>query len=322
MAHPVFSDAMYKPLRDISSELLVPNLNLIPNNTISLLETNPKFIEAYMVGVNHEMACELLWQGYYTDQRGTYFRQFWDVSGVINRDEGKDAKTLEEELRDIKPLHIWREPAELGPQLTALGTNGNRILPTGESKLVLVVRGDLLKKYPTLVLFAQKAMWTDDEVGRKIRKLDESDPAVNIQHPIFKAAIEPDVRFAGFDLTVSEAKGDPTPPTEGTAVGDPGWFFVLQQAPGEPRFGLDIEQDTPPIPETWNQLSWNHLGDPETIKFIDLSVVPTPHIIDPDTDSPDKKITWGTNAADMAYILHQDPVMVAIHADDMLGKTN
>jgi hypothetical protein len=56
MAHPVFSQPMYRPLRDISSEFLVPNLELIPNNTISLMETNQRFIEAYMVGLNHEMA--------------------------------------------------------------------------------------------------------------------------------------------------------------------------------------------------------------------------------------------------------------------------
>src|SRR4030095_5240412 len=55
MAHPDFEDPMYAYLRDINKELLIPNLELIPPNTISLLETNPKFIEAYMVGLNHEM---------------------------------------------------------------------------------------------------------------------------------------------------------------------------------------------------------------------------------------------------------------------------
>jgi hypothetical protein len=50
MAHPDFEDAMYTYLRDINKELLIPNLQLIPPNTISLLETNPKFIESYLVG--------------------------------------------------------------------------------------------------------------------------------------------------------------------------------------------------------------------------------------------------------------------------------
>ena len=34
--------------------------------------------------------------------------------------------------------------------------------------------------------------------------------------------------------------------------------------------------------------------------------------------NPDGEINWGANAADMAYILYQDPVMVAFHAGDML----
>jgi hypothetical protein len=55
-----FEDPMYEKQRDISSELLIPNLNLIPPNTISLLLTNPPFIESYMVGLNHEFGKELL----------------------------------------------------------------------------------------------------------------------------------------------------------------------------------------------------------------------------------------------------------------------
>ncbi len=317
MAHPVFPDPMYKPLRDISSERLIPNLNLIPNNTISLLETNPRFIESYMVGLNHEMARELLWREYLTDQRGSYFRQFWDVSEIVNRDEEKDTKTLEEEQHDITPLHTWG-------RLSRLGTHKNRELPTGsgpgESLLVLAIRGDLLKKYPTAVIYAQRAKWTDDSDDpssppRKIRVLDETNPEDNIKEPIFKAAIEPDLRFIGFNLTASAAKGDPTPPTDEDDPGNPGWFFDIQQQPGESRFGLDIEESTPPTPTEWNKLAWNHLGDPAAIKFIDLSVEPTVNIPE---ESPDKQIEWGTNAADMAYILYQTPVMVAVHADDML----
>lgn len=319
MAHPVLSDPMYKALRNISSELLIPNLDLIPNNTITLLETNPRFIESYMVGLNHEMARELLWREYPTDQRGSYFRQFWDVSEIINRDPSKDKKTLEEELRDITPLNTWGN-------LSTLGAHENRPLPTGgepgENRLVLVIRGDLLKRYPTAVIYAQKAKWVDDPEDntsppRKIRVLDESNPNDNLKEPIFKAEIEPDLRFLGFNLTASVVKGDPTPPTSSGEQGNPGWFFVIQERPGEPRFGLDIDQTTPPTPTEWNDLAWNHFGDPATIKLIDVSSVPNINI----TDTPDKEITWGSNAADMAYIFYQVPVMVAVHADDMLNST-
>jgi hypothetical protein len=314
MAHPVFSDPMYKPLSDISSELLVPNLNLIPNNTITLMETNPRFIESYMVGLNHEMARELLWREYLTDQRGSYFRQFWDVGDVVNRDEGKNSAALEEELRDITPIHTWGKGTELG-------THENRVLPTGrepeEFKLVLVIRGDLLKKYPTAVIYAQKAKWVDDiddtqVPPRKIRVLDENNPEANRKDPIFTAQIEPDVRFIGFEMTASVAKGNATPPAEVNDPGNPGWFFCIQERPGEPRFGLDINDSQPPLAQ-WNDLSWNHLGDPDTIKLIDLTTDPG------EPSEPDRKIRWNSNAADMAYILYQVPVLVAVHANDLLA---
>jgi hypothetical protein len=307
MAHPVFTQPMYGPLRDISSEFLCPNLDLIPNNTISLMETNQRFIEAYMVGLNHEMGCELLWREFPTDQRGSYFRQFWDVSDVVNRNPGISKADLEEALLDIKKLHEWESNSELG-------THAKRPLPAGgnkdDSNVVLVVRGDLLKKYPTVVIYAQRAKWTQEN-GRNVRVLDESDPAVTIKHPIFKAEIEPDIRFLGFDLVKKEARGNAE-----FAANDPGWFFVLQERPGEPRFGLDtLSPESEDKPTSWNGVAWEHLSNQQTLDFVDVGEhVPTLGVM---TD-PDDDFVWGRNAADMAYILYQVPVMVAFHAADML----
>jgi len=306
MAHPVFTQPMYGPLRDISSEFLCPNLELIPNNTVSLLKTNQRFIEAYMVGLNHEMACELLWREFPTDQRGSYFRQFWDVADVVNRNPTLTQSQFEESLLDIDKLHEW-DPA------SDLGEHPNRPLPAGgtadDSKLVLVVRGDVLKKYPTVVIYAQEAKWNEVEPQHFIRELDETKRPLD---PIFKAEIDPDVRFLGFDLTEAVAKGSPNP-----ADNNPGFFFVLQERPGEPRFGLDnLSPDSPPTPTKWNDVAWEHLTDFATLDLVNLETnVPVPPTM---TDLTDQQFTWRRNAADMAYILYQVPVMVAFHADDML----
>ena len=261
-----------------------------------------------MAGLNHELGCELLWREFPTDQRGSYFRQFWDVGDVVNRDPSRTQAQLEEELLDITKLHTWESN-------TALGSHSNRPLPEGgdkdESRVVLVVRGDLLKKYPTVVIYAQRATWTQEE-GRNVRVLDESDPVQTIKHPIFKAEIEPDIRFLGFDLTKKVAKGSAE-----FAASDPGWFFVLQERPGEPRFGLDNKSDdSPEIPSNWNELAWEHLSNSEALEVIDFdSHEPPAGAI---TDEPDNQFGWGQNSADMAYILYQVPVMVAFHAADML----
>src|SRR5262245_8989914 len=119
MAYPDFEDPMYEKLRDISSELLLPNLNLIPPNTISLLNTNPVFIESYMVGLNHEFGKELLWREYPTDSRGSYFRQFWDVKGIITNQSKLSPEKLVDTWKDITPLDTWGK-------LTTLGTHNRQ----------------------------------------------------------------------------------------------------------------------------------------------------------------------------------------------------
>ena len=80
MWHPEFHRPMYRFLRDLSQDYILPGLNDIPPNTVGLLQTNRRFIEAFMVGLNHEFASELRWREFPTDMRGSYFRSFWDTS--------------------------------------------------------------------------------------------------------------------------------------------------------------------------------------------------------------------------------------------------
>ena len=46
MAYPVIDLPMYEPLKNLSSELFLPNINLIEHNSITLLQTNQRFIES------------------------------------------------------------------------------------------------------------------------------------------------------------------------------------------------------------------------------------------------------------------------------------
>ena len=119
MAAPSFPDPMYKPLYGISQDWLLPGLDQVPANTISLVQTNERFIEGYMVGVNHEMTRTLLFSEYPIDQQGTYFRQFWDSSAAIPPGQPEP-----ENLKDITPIHTWTAPSQLG-------THSSRDIPTG-----------------------------------------------------------------------------------------------------------------------------------------------------------------------------------------------
>ena len=316
MAYPDFEDPMYEKLRDISSELLLPNLNLIPPNTLSLLVTNPAFIESYMVGLNHEFGKELLWREYPTDTRGSYFRQFWDVKGIVTNEGGLSDQKLVESWKDITPIDTWGSA-------TSLGTHNRQ---HGKQNLVLVVRGELLKKYPNTIIYAQKArIYKDPKTGVADPKKEpiivevqtDAQMREEIKFPLFKASIDPDYKFFGFDLTIEAAMGAEKPEREGD---DWGFYFVIQQIPGEPRFGMDIAfdpDDDPLTPVTWDDMAWDRYD--ASRKFLETAVRPLPAFTPAGGDSLGQ---WGADSASMAYILYQKPVMIAIHAREMLSKLN
>ena len=199
-----------------------------------------------MVGLNHEFARELLWREYPTDQRGSYFRQFWDVARRP-RQRRPMPDALREQLRDIPPLHtLAAEPRTSATTTTARRQGGTA------SELVLVIRGELLKRYPTAVIYAHRASWhakptasIDPSTERALVALTAAEERRRrrrrSQTPLYEAKVDPDIYFFGFDLTAEDAQGgtgeDPTD--------DPGWFFVIKERPGEPRFGLDDVRTAP-----------------------------------------------------------------------------
>ncbi len=296
MACPDFPEPMYKALRDLSLDLLSPNLGLIPPNTVAMLETNRRFIEAYMVGLNHEMNRELLWREYPTDQRGTCFRQFWEAIGPVNAETAAQQK-------DIKPISAWDTDSVLGDH------DPRELSQEKENRIVLVIRGDFLKKFPLAAINARRAKWKVQEP--KGREPDFNGISLD---PIFRADVGTDITFLGFDLTKDQACHE---------NGGLGWFIVFQERPGELRFGLD-EASGPVIQDadTWSDLSWGHLaanqGDFDQFEYVDLT---------PPLDRPQKQphvtnsggIQWFNHSADMACIFYQQPMRVAIHAKYLLG---
>jgi len=314
---PDIKDAMYEPLDGISDEYFVPNLKLVPNNTLSLMQTNQPFIESYLVGLNHEFARELLWREYPTDQRGSCFRQFWDVNGYVDR-QGRDAKQLAEDLKDIPRIHEW-------PLASELGSHNHRDAQGDKSQVVLVIRGDVLKRYPNTYIYAQQATWGTGARENRLVLADETGELflnnskdARLRFPLYRARVPPDIHFIGFDLTLEEAKGDAAlvetaQARKSIAADKLGWFFVLQEVPGEPRFGLDIAPPLDPGGTKWDKLSWPNLDVADGGR-IDLAKP-----LKDAPGGPDEGITkWGANASDLAFVLYQKPVMVGVHARDML----
>lgn len=359
MAYPELDLPMYKPLVERSSELFLPNINHIAQNSISLLETNQKFIEAYMVGLNHEFARELLWREYPTDQRGSYFRQFWEPAGYHAGAE-LDEDELKEKLYDIPPLHLWSKRSALGDH-DHREEGGDK-----EEEVVLVIRGELLKKYPTAVIYAQRAVWRDKDGNpildpssgqeidpskeRDLYPLNEENPSRDLlKTPLYEAKVDPDIYFFGFDLTVCKAKGgtgkadlpvDERCAETGVTWDDPGWFFVIKERPGEPRFGLDVAGEGAPRNvdpagriEVWNDLAWSDVKPPVAeggflrVNAQTTTIRATKPLAPDDAEKEsqqeeDAEIVWSKDmsSAELAYVLYQVPVLVAVHATEMLPK--
>jgi hypothetical protein len=327
MAYPKIDLPMYQPLKGISIEFFLPNINLIAENSITLIETNQRFVEAYMGGLNYEFGRKLMWREYPTDQRGSYFRQFWDVGSYIDS-EGLSTDALKEKLYDIPELHLW-------PLTSALGTHNNRAAAgqTGE-QAVLVVRGELLKRYPNTMIYAQHAVWPMKD-GRidlsQPRSLDELTPAEElnpprskIRSPLYEAKADPDIYFFGFDLTIPEAEGG-----SGENPGDdPGWFFVIKQRPGEPRFGLETSRTG--VLDVFDELTWDDaLPGAAPGQFLPAGGLdpvtlasPSPPEVDRQQqhDDDEQVDPAAASSARWAYLLFRAPVLVAVHADQMLGQ--
>lgn len=285
MAYPVLPDPMFEPLRKLSQDYILPNISDLARDTITLMEPNQRFVEAFLAGINHEMASELLWREYPTDLRGTYFRVFWDTRDALDQ-PGR---------ADIKPMHEWRD---------ALGAQ----FETAPATLVLVIRGELLLKYPNTVVYAQEADWTDGD-PLKPRRFK---PDGVVKFPSFHATLEPDVAIIGFDLSKEAARGHRrTDPADLAAIA-PGWFFVLKERPGQVRFGLDEHAPARGL-AGWEDLSWDAIQFPGGTSYLRIG--------DNAALAPQNPgaAAWGRTSADMAYILFQTPILYARHAEEMLA---
>jgi hypothetical protein len=286
MAAPDLSEPTYQALADISHDWLLPGIDTLPADTTTLVESNRAFISGFLVGMNHELARELLWREYPTDQRGTYSRQFWTHRNTGNPTDQYDLKHL---------LHA-------SPQLTLeqLGEKPGDVA----SPLVIVVKGDLVRRYPGMLVTAAKT-----KKNGSIRTLD---PAAEIQ-PDFMARLEPDVLLVGFEtLSADEvwALGD----DEDTA-----WWFFFAEHFTEPRFGLD--QPAAGEPATfadWNDASWGKavLDAAGRLGADSFNVPPLPKS-KPGTP-PGPNYDWHGSSSSIAWILLQYPFRCGMRGTDLL----
>ncbi|MGH9249403.1 MAG: hypothetical protein ACRD0W_07810, partial [Acidimicrobiales bacterium] len=279
---PRFTDPMYERVRSLSVDYLVPGVGVLPNNILGLLEINPAYVEAFLVGLNHEMSRELRWREYPAALGQTWFQHFFDNVDPANPP-------------DVGAIDAWTATAPLGHEYGGGTTPG----------LVLLVKADLLRKYPDVRVYAVPAEVDDD--GERV-PVDGAEPS----SPSFVGTLQRGVNFYGFDdLTEEDARGD--------GAGNDGWFFVLEEEPRAMRFGLDRGRGSGKgeLPATtWANLAWANLAAAD-------AEVPWFCAIDPPNPAFEgaavrDDLEWGRDAAVMAAITFRQPIQVFMHASAML----
>lgn len=119
MAAPDLSEPTYQALAEISHDWLLPGIDTLPADTTTLVESNRTFISAFLVGMNHEVARELLWREYPTDQRGTYCRQFWAHRGTGNPTDRYDLDHLLHASPGLTLEQLGESPGDVAAPLRA-----------------------------------------------------------------------------------------------------------------------------------------------------------------------------------------------------------
>ena len=270
MAAPKINESMYTPLKKISLDYVLPGVGDIENNTAFLMAENRRFIESFMAGLNHEMNRELVWREFPTDKRGTVFTYFWDPACLEADEDGELVPP-----QDIDEIHSWRE--ELGQNISS-GAKGNA------SNIVIVIKGDVIRRYPDLIIYALKS-------PSSITSEDQfNSTSMQMIQPVFRSQLGADIIAMGFPISKEDLN------LEGTS-GDAGqYYFVLQEQQDLPVFGFDVR-----AAEGSTDLNWEDIEGGESLRngYIDDFA----EILGNDP-----------NSANIATATMQVPVRVVIHA--------
>jgi hypothetical protein len=264
---PRFARPISEPLAERHPELMLPGVSALTPDGVLLVESNDAFVEACLVGANQELNYELLWRGLPADPRATAFRRFWPHAG------GGE---------DIDDIATWVTASSVGSHVKV------------KASMVLLVRSELVRRYPTVVVAAVPGTWNDDGARAPVKD------ATRMVLPAFRGRIGADVLYAGFTSpSIVDAIGKPAP-----AGGAPGWYFLFSENPGDPRFGLDPAGGaTPPTRAT---LSWSHLTLAPDARYATVPSLPTVQ---------DAFFTPGTaTAASVASLVRQRPFRAFLHA--------
>lgn len=163
---------VWKDVAERAPEWLLPGGGQLEPDALIAVETNPVFVESLLVGLNARLLAELRWRNIPVATGCTPLRTFWD------RAEPEGGARLD----DIRSVSTW---------LPGTGLGSPDHMPTGVTggDLVLVIRSELFRRYPSTLLYlvAATSGFAADPPPGAARVL-----------PTFQGRLAPDVTFFGF----------------------------------------------------------------------------------------------------------------------------
>jgi hypothetical protein len=274
---PTFDDTGLQALLSGAPEWLLPGMQDLPDDSVVLMRTNPAFVEAFLVGLNHAMARELQWRRYPLDPSGTMFASFWPaVNG---------------EVTAMPAMATWDPASDLGSH------------QSGAGNVVMVIRGALLRRFPTATVYLSGRM----EAGPKTGVL-----------PTIEAYAGSDTTLVGFPMSADQLLHPSTPGQV--------WSVVLQESVLHTRFGLDDApaDGTTAALTTWQDLDW---GNPQVSGATHVRVAGPPlagvgRPTGVSLDGAPSVVHWAADSSSMAAALTRAPVRVRIPASLWLTPTD
>jgi hypothetical protein len=170
-------------LRDHAPDWLLPGAERIAPDSVIGLESNSEFIEAFLLGINKQALSEFRWRNIPIKSKCTPIKMFW---GQV----GRGGITRE---RDITGVEVW-------PNESRLGHNAHRPEGSPNGNFVLLIRGDLFRRYPETSVYLVSG-------GQPGGPPDPSTVAgADREFPNFQGGIGADITFFRFDITADDAK--------------------------------------------------------------------------------------------------------------------
>ncbi|MFI7494379.1 hypothetical protein ACH9D2_06625 [Kocuria sp. M4R2S49] len=180
LAPPEFCVGLDRPVwadvEEAFPEWLLPGAAALPEDSVIAVETNPRFVDALLIGLNTQVLGEWRWRNIPVATGCTPLRVFWDRA-----DTGNGAR-----LDDITGVAAWADATSLGdPEHRPPGIAGR--------DLVVLVRGQLFLRYPATVVYLTPVHMAEGTADFEV----DPDPAARIL-PTFQGRIGADMSFFGF----------------------------------------------------------------------------------------------------------------------------